>query len=331
MSEKQLSPSGQNQQADQQEYEIDLSAIWQVLVQRKKLIAQITAATTVLSVIYALILPPMYRAEVLLMPLSQDQGTGGPLSNQYRDFAELAGISLSGNADAQTQRALATLKSRVFTESFMKEAGVLQFLYPSLWDEKTKTWTSKGSWFGSWFGSEGKPAGPSMEGAYRTFNEGIRSIRFDRKTNLTTVTIDWDDPKLAAMWANQLVKHLNARLQGEAIKDAERNIEYLRKQLATSSSVEIQQAIHGLIEAQLKSIMVASTREEYAFKVIDPATVPESKFKPSRRLIVMVGFFLGLIAGMAMAILQPRVQPYVQPHVDTVLGRWRRWRSKKKA
>jgi len=326
MSDKQPSTSTQKSEIDRQDDEIDLSALWRALVERRKLIAQITAITTVLSVIYALILPPVYRAEVLLMPLNQEQGSGS-LSSQYSDLAVLAGISLNGNADAQTQRALATLKSRVFTESFMKEAGVLPVLYPSMWDAKTKAWKSTSSWFGS----EDKSTGPSMEGAYRTFNEGIRSVRFDRKTNLTTVTIDWDDPKLAALWANQLVKHLNARLQGEAVRDAERNVEYLRKQLATSSSVEIQQAIYNLIEAQLKNIMVASTREEYAFKIIDPATVPERKLKPSRRLVVMVGFFLGLIVGIAAAFLQPHVQPYVQPHFDNLLEWWRKWRRQKTA
>jgi uncharacterized protein involved in exopolysaccharide biosynthesis len=167
-----------------------------------------------------------------------------------------------------------------------------------------------------------------MEAAYRMFNEGIRTIKFERKTNLTTVTIDWGDPKLAAQWANQLVKHLNARLQSEAVKDAERNVEYLRKQLATNASVEIQQAIFSLIEAQLKNIMVASTREEYAFKVIDPATAPERKLKPSRRLVVVAGFFLGLIAGIAAAFLQPHLQPYAQPHIDKLLDRWRKWRKK---
>ncbi len=39
--------------------------------------------------------------------------------------------------------------------------------------------------------------------------------------------------------------------------------------------------------------MVASTREEYAFKVIDPAIPPEKKIKPKRSLIVILGFILG--------------------------------------
>jgi len=317
------SKSPQNNPAsgtERPELEIDLAALWRVVVARRRLVAQVTAVFVVLSVVLAFVLPPVYRAQVLLMPLSQEPGIGASsLASQYSDLAALAGISLTGNADAQTQRALATLKSRAFTESFMQEAGVLPALYPDQWDVEKKAWKLSRAWFGG----EAKPAAPSLEGAYRRFNDGIRAVNFDRKTNLTTVTIDWRDPQVAAQWANRLVKHLNAKLQGEAVRDAERNIDYLRKQLRTNASVEVQQAIYNLIEAQMKNIMVASTREEYAFKVIDPAVAPEQKLKPSRRQVVLVGLILGLLAGIAAAFLQPRLAPRVQPW----LARWRKKKS----
>jgi len=291
--------------------EIDFSALWQVMVERRRLIAVITAVMTFLSVIYALILPPVYRAEVLLMPLSQNQGSTSMLTGQVSELAALTGFSFTGSSDAYVQRALATLKSRALTESFMKEAGVLQAMYASMWDPGKKAWKSTG-----WSISADPPAGPSMESAYRAFSNGICTVQFDRKTNLTTVTIDWSDPKLAAEWANKLVRFVNAHMQAEAVRDAERNIEYLREQLGKNASVELQQSIYNLIEAQMKAKMVASTREEYAFKVIDPAAVPERKLKPSRRAIVMVGGIFGLLLGIAIAFLQPRLQPIVQPYLD---------------
>jgi uncharacterized protein involved in exopolysaccharide biosynthesis len=167
-----------------------------------------------------------------------------------------------------------------------------------------------------------------MESAYRAFDQGIRTVNFDRKTNLTTVTIDWSDPQIAAQWANRLVKKVNSQLQGEAVKDAEQNIVYLREQLKTNSAVEMQQAIYNLIEAQMKNIMVASTRDDYAFKVIDPAVPPEQKIKPSRRLIVMVGLFLGLLAGIATVFLLPHIQPLVQSYVQPWITRWRKRKAR---
>jgi uncharacterized protein involved in exopolysaccharide biosynthesis len=306
------------------ELEIDLAALWRVVLARRKLVAKITAAFTVLSVIYALILPPVYRAQVLLMPVNQSQGSTGVLTGQFSELAALTGFGFTGASDASVQRALATLKSRVMTEAFMKEAGVLQAMYPAMWDAEKKAWKPATGWFGS----SNQSAGPSMESAYRAFDQGIRTVNFDRKTNLTTVTIDWSDPQIAAQWANRLVKKVNSQLQGEAVKDAEQNIVYLREQLKTNSAVEMQQAIYNLIEAQMKNIMVASTRDDYAFKVIDPAVPPEQKIKPSRRLIVMVGLFLGLLAGIATVFLLPHIQPLVQSYVQPWITRWRKRKAR---
>lgn len=311
MPDEQTPSPSQNPDADTQMIEIDWRSLARKLLARKKLIAQITAACTLYAVIAALMSPSIYRAEVLIMPLNQEQAGGGGLSSQFGDLAALAGISFSGSGEAQTQRALATLKSRALTESFMKEAGVLQALYPSLWDEEKKNWKTS-----SWFGYGEKPMRPSMEGAYHAFDQSIRTVRFDKKTNLTTVAIEWTDPVLAAHWANQLVRHTNAKLQSEAVKDAEKNIGYLNKQLAANGSVEVQKAIYSLIEAQMKNIMVASTREEYAFKVIDPANPPERKIKPNRRLMVLFGLVLGFMAGVAAVLALPYVQPWFQRHVQ---------------
>jgi uncharacterized protein involved in exopolysaccharide biosynthesis len=73
----------------------------------------------------------------------------------------------------------------------------------------------------------------------------------------------------------------------------------LEKQLSLTSSVEVQQAIYRLIEAQTKKKMVASTREEYAFQTIDPAVPPQERTSPKRTLIVITG----LVLGLALSIL----------------------------
>ena len=113
--------------------------------------------------------------------------------------------------------------------------------------------------------------------------------------------VEWKNPILAAMWANDLVKMANARLRNEAIEESEKNIGYLEKQLASTSAVEIQQAIYRLIEGQTKTKMLASTREEYAFTVIDPAVPPEERAGPKRLLIVLLGLIVGLAAGFTVA------------------------------
>lgn len=121
-----------------------------------------------------------------------------------------------------------------------------------------------------------------------------------------TLAIEWEDPALAAKWANALVRHVNARLRAEAVDEADRSIAYLEKQLPQTSSVEVQQAIYRLIEAQTKKKMVASTREEYAFTTIDPAVTPERKHRPRRTILVLAGLLLGLVGGVIAAVIISR-------------------------
>lgn len=47
--------------------------------------------------------------------------------------------------------------------------------------------------------------------------------------------------------------------------------------------------------------MLAKSREEYSFKIIDPPVVPEERIKPKRRLIVMLGFIIGFFLAVFFA------------------------------
>jgi len=264
---------------------------WQVLVEQKKLFGIITAAATLLALLTALIIPSIYRAEVLLVSVRDENvGTLGSIAGQFGDIASLAGIDLAGKKD-RTAEHIAALKSRALAVAFMNQENVKPVLFPGKWDKETNKW---------------KGEVPSDWKAFEEFDKQIRFVNVDRRTGLVTLAIEWRDPVLAAKWANALVRHVNDRLRKEATEEAERSIGYLEKQLSGTSSVEVQQAIYRLIEAQTKKKMIASTREEYAFNVVDPAVTPEKKHRPRRVIIVLVGLLLGLIVAVSVALVLNR-------------------------
>ena len=47
------------------------------------------------------------------------------------------------------------------------------------------------------------------------------------------------------------------------------------------------------LEAELQKVMLARGNKEFAFRVIDQAQVPKTRFKPNRKLIVVLATFLG--------------------------------------
>ncbi len=275
-----------------EEDEIDLREIWQALVDNKKLIAIITGATTALAIVFALLLTPIYRAEVLLAPATSEKNGGlSALAGQFGDLAALAGISVGGGD--KTQEAIATLKSRTLTEAFIKENNLMPILFEDDWDAGKKAWKK-----------QDPENAPTIWQAYEVFNKNIRTVSADKKSGLVTLAIEWKDPALAAAWANDLVTRVNRQRQKEAIHEAESSIGYLYKQLAKTSSVEVEQAIYRLVEAQTKNIMVAQAREEFAFKVIDPAVAPEKKVKPRRIVITAAGFILGFFMAVTFVFMR---------------------------
>lgn len=285
--------------------EISLGDIVATLWSRRLMIVLVTAAFAASSIAVALLLPEKYDASIVLSPVSDDAsggklggGGGGGLLSQFGGLAALGGISLGGSSGRRAE-ALATLKSAALTEGFIEDNGLLPLLYPKKWDAVAKTWKS-----------DDPEKIPTLWKAERKFAESIRSIAEDKKTGMVTMTITWRDPKLAAEWATGLVARANSILRARAISEAQSNLNYLNEQLRKTSVVELQSAIYGLIETQIKQVMVANGSEQYAFRVIDPAREPEERSSPKRAIIVVLGTLLGgAFAGLLALVLPQRKRP----------------------
>jgi len=268
--------------------EINLIDLWKTLIEKKKIIIVITIITTLIALIYALLATPIYRAEALLAPVSKERGGRlSALAGQFGGLASLAGINI-GAKGGDLEEALATLKSREFTNKFIEDENLMPVLFEKAWDKENKQWINAE-----------RP--PTLWKAYNKFNL-IRVINQGKKSGLITLSINWKDPVLAAEWVGKLVERLNKKLREEAIMGSDKSIKYLEVELQKTSVIEVKESIYSLIEAQTKTRMLANTREEYAFRVIDRAVVPEQKIKPKRALIVVLGFLFGGIAGVFLAL-----------------------------
>ena len=136
---------------------------------------------------------------------------------------------------------------------------------------------------------------PTLWDANKLFANKIRTVEQDGATGLVTLSIEWKDPEQAAHWASELVSRTNERMRNRAISSAEKNLAYLKRQLEQNSIAEIRTAIYKLIESELKSSMLAQGDEEYAFRVLDPAVVPQEPVRPQKKVIVLLGLVLGFM------------------------------------
>ncbi|HHH44109.1 MAG TPA: hypothetical protein ENK49_08225 [Gammaproteobacteria bacterium] len=274
------------------EEDISLFELWDALLRHRVMTLGLIAAGALLATVLALVMTPVYRAEIQVAPVTEKDA-----SNRFAaQLGELGGLAaLTGVNMEQGNRkneSIATLRSRRFTEQFIKDKTLLPVLFHDQWDAENERW------------DESDPEDiPTLEDAWKLFDRKIRRISEDRKTGLVLLTIEWTDPQQAAQWANDLVHRVNELLRKKAVTESEKAIAYLREQRGKTSVVELQEVVNHLIESQMKEAILANITEEYAFRVIDPAVVPEEPFKPDMVLMVVSGALSGAVLGIIFAMI----------------------------
>jgi uncharacterized protein involved in exopolysaccharide biosynthesis len=234
---------------------------------------------------------PVYRATTVLVSATPDRSSLssalGSALGSLNGLASLAGVNVGG-AEAAVEEALAVMRSRQFTETFLRDFNLLPVLFADDWDAAGKKWKDPAK-------------APTMGRAFKYFNERIRDISRDKKTGLVTLTIDWRDRPVAAQWANELVRRLNAEMRARAIAQSDASLEYLNKEIAGTLVVDTREAINRLIESQIRQRMIANVTQEFAFRVVDSAMTPEptDKVRPKKGVMIVIG---GILGGMIGAI-----------------------------
>jgi uncharacterized protein involved in exopolysaccharide biosynthesis len=286
--------------SDYADDEIDLRELFGVLWDGKWWIAGISAIASIIAVVFALSLPNIYKSEALLAPASSSSGGLGGLAKQYGGLASLAGISLpGGGSHDKTALSLEVMKSRRFIAEFIEHHDLLVPLMASSgWDQSTGDLIIDNEIYETtakkWVRDVPPPKRPvpSLQEAYEEFEE-LLSITGDQKGGFISISIKHYSPVVAQQWVVWLIEDINNTLREQDVSEAERSIAYLKQQVEATLLTDMQSMFFDLIQSQTETIMLANVREEYAFKTIDPAVVPEKKSEPKRALICALGALLG--------------------------------------
>jgi len=292
--------------------EIDLRELFTAIWQGKWIIIAITTLFAVASVFYAINQPNIYKSEALLAPAEQDQQGGlGALAGQFGGLASLAGVNLgSGGGVDKTQMALEVLKSRKFTSEFIQKHNILpELMAVKSWNRETNTVIYDEQFYvadqNKWIREVKAPykPEPSMQEAYKEF-KNIVSANINKETGMVTITVEHESPYVAQQWVNWLIQDINATMKQREVLEANKSTDFLTKQLEQTKIADIRAVLYKLVEEQTKTIMFANVRDEYVFKTIDPAVVPEEKSSPKRALIVVLAIMLGGMLSMMIVLLR---------------------------
>lgn len=280
--------------------DLSLADFVSLVRERWRLIAAITLACTVLTTAAAFLMTPVYEAQVILAPV-KEEGTSAldKIAGSFGGFAELAGVDLGGGSSSKDE-AVALLGSKLLTTQFIRDENLLPVLFANQWDAERKAW------------KETDPDEiPSLEDAFKLWDEDIRTVETSTTSELMTLTIEWKDRELAARWASELVRRANELMRARAIADASSSIAYLKSELDKTNVLEVRQAIYSLAESHFKTMALAKAREEYYFRVVDPAVAPDRDdwVSPKRALMIAAAVVGGAMLGLMVAIFLNALGP----------------------
>ena len=256
----------------------------------------------------AFVLPSYWRIEITVMPVKPSAGLGN------LDLASISGLlggglagvgaSLLGGRSAGNQdEALAILASRELFDQYATRENLLPLLFDTKWDKENNRWTVTGNRI------------PTLRAGYKLFNRSIRDITLDRRTGIVTMTLTWKDREAAVKWARDLVVLTNEQMRQHALTEAKDNMAYLSQALAKAQTGGATNTLAGALtnayERALQSYMYASGQTDYAFRVIDPPTLPDLRERvfPQRTLFLAVGLIIGALLAVLVVQLRERRRP----------------------
>jgi uncharacterized protein involved in exopolysaccharide biosynthesis len=274
---------------------LTISELLSVGVRRPWLVVAIVIGAGVLAYGASFLFTPQYKAEAVVIPqtdsdMDRAMSSVTTLTNELGGLAALAGLDSMGSQ--KKNEAIEVLRARATTAQLITQDGLMPILYEKLWDKSRNTWR------------DGVRV-PSMTEAVDRFNKKLRVISEDRRTGTVTLAISWRDPQLATKWATDMIALVNARMRETAEAEADRTLHYLDGEIARTQGVEMQAVLYRLVATQLRKKLLAQVRDEYAFKVIDPATLPDWRRPdfPNRPVFAGVGVLLGLVASLVVAMV----------------------------
>ena len=191
------------------------------------------------------------------------------------------------------EEALAILTSRKFLENFVEERQLLKVLFPKSWDSENKVWVVD------------REDIPQNSDGFELLSSAL-DISFDR--SLISVEFIHGKKDIVAYILNDLIDEVNSFIRIQSITASDKNINFLKNEIANTQLAGSQEMLYRLVETEIQSIMLANTRQDYAFKIIDPAVEPLHPAGPNRKLIVIVGTLLGFILTIFLVFILNFIQ-----------------------
>ena len=257
---------------------------------------------------YSLSLPNIYKSNALLLPEAQEDSLSSKIGT-LSPIASFAGITLPNNQVSKSKEAIERIKSfEFFSNFFLPNIKLENLMAVDKWLPLKNQIVYKKSLFdaekNAWVRNVQYPYTkiPSDQEAYEVFKK-ILFVNEGVKTQFVNISIEHFSPYISQKWVQIIIEEINESMREEDKNNAKNSIDYLNSLTNSNNIQSINEVSFLLLEQQMQILMLASSNDNYIYKVIDPPIVPEIKIKPNRAIICIIGTFLGGIFSLFIAFL----------------------------
>ena len=265
-------------------------------------LAIVFAGVAVLAFAATFALPVQYQSIAVLAPVSTTPSSSfGAIASQLSGLAGLTGIKAPDAGGDRTVVTIATLQSRGFQVDFANRHGLVPRLFPWRYDEAKQQWKGE-----IWPLRKGPPSEDEIFEAMGSIVEVVQ----DPLTGLVTLSFFDGAPDGAKSLATAFVHELNEHMRVTEVKESERSIEHLRRQIAGTEVAELRQVFYGIISERTKNALLANVSDEFALRTVDPPSLSDRAARPRRLLVAALAAVLGAILFSGWILVRFALRPY---------------------
>jgi uncharacterized protein involved in exopolysaccharide biosynthesis len=275
---------------------IDLMDLFSFVYSKKRLVIIITTIFSTIAVIYSLTFPDIYTSKSLLAPSHQKDSLVSKMGN-ISSIGNFAGFGLSNTEVSKSEEAIERIKSyQFFNEFFLPNIKLENLVAIKKWNNSINSIEYDKNLFNgitnTWNQSNNNL--PSSQDAYKVYRK-ILSINSESRNSFINISIEHQSPVIAKKWLDIIIIQINESLRSADQNQAQKSINYLNEVQKSINIESMKDALAVLLEDQMQTLMLASSNENYVFKIIDAPIAPEKKSSPNRSMISIIGAILGIM------------------------------------
>ncbi|MBS9778859.1 MAG: hypothetical protein KGV58_00955 [Campylobacteraceae bacterium] len=277
-----------------QEDEIDLRELFKTIKRHIKKIIAFVFVVCILTLVYLVITPNMYKSEVILSPQGESSKIGGGLSS----LAALAGVNLASKSSGVDPFTM--MKTTLSDYEFNKYMIEKYNLYEKIKNPQNLVYP-----FGLEFSSDSDEDEKDIskeEKIYKAIKwlKDTITISQDQKTNLISLKVMLEDRFFAKELVDIYLKEIILHVKKSDMKEIDEQIKFYKTELNSVKDVALKEQLSKSLSGLLQKRVFSKSNEYYfVSKLSDSrASYIKEKIKPKRALILVVS----LIASFILAV-----------------------------